>query len=245
MKKFCITVSAIAFMLIGSLAISAVFNQSELSTQAAQVNNDSASVEALQEEIAQLRALLQELTTSFAGNQNQQSSTPAISSQSAREIAIENASGGEVRDIMLFTDNGVLTFEVDVRNGETRYMVYVNATSGTFIRMNTYTDTVTAVQPVPVAQPQTYVQPAYQGNSRQGRSERPANPAISADRAIEIANEELSRRGISGATLRKHYMDWERGQWVWEVEFRNGRTEYEIYINVDTGEIVKFEQDWD
>jgi len=77
------------------------------------------------------------------------------------------------------------------------------------------------------------------------QSSRPFNPAISLERAIEIAYADLAARNIS-ATFRTHSgMDWERGQWVWELEFRptTGRGVIEYYINVNTGAIVKFE--WD
>ena len=73
------------------------------------------------------------------------------------------------------------------------------------------------------------------------QSNRPSNPAISLERAIEIAEADLERRGIS-ATLRSHKMDWERGQWVWELEFRPGNGGViEYYISVETGAIIKFE----
>jgi len=77
------------------------------------------------------------------------------------------------------------------------------------------------------------------------QSNRPVNPAISLERAIEIASADLSARGISATFHRHSGMDWERGQWVWELEFRpnNQRGVIEYYINVHTGAIVKFE--WD
>ena len=79
-----------------------------------------------------------------------------------------------------------------------------------------------------------------------GQGNRPSNPAISLERAIEIGYAEIARRGHTG-TFRTHSgMDWERGQWVWELEFsvQGGRLPLvEMYINVDTGSIVKFE--WD
>ena len=77
------------------------------------------------------------------------------------------------------------------------------------------------------------------------QSSRPSNPAVSLERAIEIASADLAARGIS-ATFRTHSgMSWERWQWVWELEFRptNQRGVIEYYINVHTGAIVKFE--WD
>ncbi|MCL2222600.1 MAG: PepSY domain-containing protein [Oscillospiraceae bacterium] len=81
-----------------------------------------------------------------------------------------------------------------------------------------------------------------------GRGSRPVNPAISLQRAIEIAEEDLAERGINATFHTDSGMDWERRQWVWELEFRvadaqRGRHVIEYYINVDTGEIVKFE--WD
>jgi len=78
------------------------------------------------------------------------------------------------------------------------------------------------------------------------RQNRPSNPAISLERAIEIGYEELARQGYTGTFRSNSGMDWERGQWVWELLFRveGGRLPLvEMYINVDTGDIVKFE--WD
>jgi uncharacterized membrane protein YkoI len=95
--------------------------------------------------------------------------------------------------------------------------------------------------PMPTVSPQ-----ATASSSRRGS--RPSNPTISLERAIEIAEADLARRGIN-ATFHSHSgIDWERGQWVWELEFRvrranRGRHVIEYYINVDTGAIVKFE--WD
>jgi len=77
------------------------------------------------------------------------------------------------------------------------------------------------------------------------QSNRPSNPAISLERAIEIAYADLATRNISATFRTNSGMDWERGQWVWELEFRptTGRGVIEYYINVNTGAIVKFE--WD
>ena len=85
--------------------------------------------------------------------------------------------------------------------------------------------------------------PANQGDG--ASPGRPTNPAISLDHAIEIAQDDLRRRNISATFHRHSGMDWERGQWVWELEFRpnNQRGVIEYYINVHTGAIVKFE--WD
>jgi len=79
------------------------------------------------------------------------------------------------------------------------------------------------------------------------QNNRPTNPAISLEQAIEIAYSDLARRGIVANFHSHSGTEWERGQWVWELEFRvpnaqRGRHVIEFYINVHTGDIVKFEQ---
>ena len=96
-----------------------------------------------------------------------------------------------------------------------------------------------------VTTPQTPTPVQPPANVTHTRGNRPTNPAISLQQAIEIAYNDLSARGINATFRRDSGMDWERNQWVWELEFRPnaGRGEIEFYINVDTGEIVKFEFD--
>ena len=40
------------------------------------------------------------------------------------------------------------------------------------------------------------------------------------ERAIEIAYADIAAHGINAASRRDSGMDWERGQWVWELTFR-------------------------
>jgi len=82
--------------------------------------------------------------------------------------------------------------------------------------------------------------------SNSSRWTRPSNPAITLDQAIEIAYADLERRGINATYRSNSGLDFERGQWVWELLFRTQGEHMpliEYYINVDTGDIVKFE--WD
>ena len=90
--------------------------------------------------------------------------------------------------------------------------------------------------------------PQTQGQADNRRNNRPANPAITLDIAIEIAYEYLADREITAAFHGDRGMDWELEQWVWELEFRSdpnlrGRGyDIEFYINVHDGSIVKFER---
>ena len=75
---------------------------------------------------------------------------------------------------------------------------------------------------------------------------RPSNTTISLDRAIEIANADLARRGINATYRSNSGIDREKGQRVWELLFttNGGHMPFiEYYINADDGNIVKFE--WD
>jgi len=76
--------------------------------------------------------------------------------------------------------------------------------------------------------------------------QRPENPEISLDQAIQIAYEDLEGRGITATFREDSGMALERGQWVWELLFATEGESMpfvEYYISVDDGSIVKFE--WD
>ena len=82
-------------------------------------------------------------------------------------------------------------------------------------------------------------------NNRQDNN-RPSNPDITLERAIEIAYEDLTNRGINATFRSDSGMSFERGQWVWELLFRTQGERMpfiEYYISVDDGSVVKFE--WD
>ena len=70
----------------------------------------------------------------------QQGGLHRISSQRAREIAVDFVGYGIVHDVMAFTDGGVLLFEVDVRYNAMRYVVLINAENGNVTRLSRYED---------------------------------------------------------------------------------------------------------
>jgi len=232
-----------------------------------------------------------------------------ISSQKAREIAIDFVGYGVVHDVLAFTDEGTLIFEVDVRHNAMRYVVLLNAESGNVTSLSRHEDelAVAVVSPDATIAPNEHVpqtanettnaaiapnerapqtlnettNAAITPNARapqtasettnaaitpnpqvpqtaneatqsvtspsvSGRGNRPSTPAISLDNAIEIAYADLASRGINATYRSNSGMEWERGQWVWELLFRTHGERMpliEYYINVDNGNIVKFE--WD
>jgi len=228
----------------------------------------------------------------------QQSGIQQISSIKAREIAVDFVGYGVVHDIQAFTDEGSLIFEVDVRHDATRYVVLLNAESGSVKSLNRHNDehAAIAVSPYDVITPDvcdsqithetaneatnaavTQNERASQTTNETARSSEqqtaraatstpppatpqqpPASsstgergnssssPAISLERAIEIANADLASRGINANYRSNSGLDWERGQRVWELLFSTTGERMpliEYYINADNGNIVKFE--WD
>lgn len=67
---------------------------------------------------------------------------------------------------------------------------------------------------------------------------------IGEERAKQIA---VERAGIpsDGANFVRVELDRDNGIWKYEVEFRQGRTEYDADIKADDGKIISFETDYD
>ena len=67
---------------------------------------------------------------------------------------------------------------------------------------------------------------------------------ITVEKAKEIA---LTDAGLSASqvTFTKAKLDWDDGRQEYEVEFRQGRTEYDYTIDATTGAILESDRDWD
>ena len=103
------------------------------------------SEQRMQEEIAELRALIQVLLGMIAGDLTDQSGqnagtqpgVPQMSSQAAMNTAVEHLGFGTAQRVELLEVDGVLMFVVDVANGTIRYAVHVNAMTGDVVNFNT------------------------------------------------------------------------------------------------------------
>ena len=165
---------------------------------------------------------------------------PRISNQQARDIAVEHLGHGTAVDTMLFFYNDVLTFEVDVRHQNVRYTVYVNAINGRVARMSRHEEGFQGITTLPeVIPPQGITSWDHVVPRSPARRGGPSNPPVSAQRAVELAYNHLLSIGITDARFDYVYMDRERGQWVWSVEFDRRGRDLEFYVNVDTGAFLK------
>jgi len=67
-----------------------------------------------------------------------------------------------------------------------------------------------------------------------------AAASITRKQAIAIA-----KKKVPGAWVTEVEREWEHGHRTWKVELRKGAWEYEVYVSIRTGEIVKFDRDYD
>jgi len=171
---------------------------------------------------------------------------PAISAQRAVELARDHliaigVTSARFNYVYMDMERNTWVWSVEFDGQGRSFEFYVNVQTGAFLQAPQGTGGTPVVTPNPTPQPNN---PPTTGS---GQGNRPQNPAITLQRAIEIAQADLVRRGINANFHSNSGIDWERGQWVWELEFRavnapRGRNVIEFYINVDTGAIVKFEQ---
>ena len=156
-KKLIASIATTLVLAVGVFAfVSVWFGQDAVQAQAQQ-NPPTPAVQSsapsqaelqLQEEIAELRAMIQALLGAQAG-------VPQMSSQAAMNIAVEHLGFGTAEGTELIEAGGVLMFSVDVVNGAVRYVVHVNAMTGAVMNFNT-TGTVSGAasqQPVQPQQP--------------------------------------------------------------------------------------------
>ena len=164
---------------------------------------------------------------------------PAFPGQRAREIAEDHVGYGRAAGVVLFSDNGRPTFEVEVRHGLLRYMVHVDGATGEVGAVSRFEDaglqlpqqTPAGAAEIPLPAAIVPRPPARQGG--------PENPPVSAQLAAELAREHLVAIGATDARFAYIYMDLEGGAWVWSVEFDGSSRSYEFYVSVETGALLK------
>ncbi|MEV7804817.1 PepSY domain-containing protein [Microbispora sp. NPDC088329] len=77
--------------------------------------------------------------------------------------------------------------------------------------------------------------PASSAHAAASTSAVSASTAITRSQAIAIA-----KRRVPGARVATVEREWEHGHRVWKVELHKGHREYDVYVSVANGRIVKF-----
>jgi len=168
-----------------------------------------------------------------------------ISAAQAMEAALSITGGGTISSLELLTDPAIgSVYQIVVVNADIRHDVSINAATGEVVRLS--------AGPTAEAAPGRHV-------TRQGidlsalgitpsppphpfRIFRPRNPPVSRANAVEIGYLFLASRGFPHATFRRHDgVDRDYGRWAWELYFLDGWTEIELYVDMHSGEVVRFD----
>lgn len=144
----------------------------------------------------------------------------AINAQKARGIALEHAgvAAENVTDFEIDLDrkNGVALYEVEFRAGDTEYDYVINAQTGEVI--------------------------SFKKKQEKNTSAPEQQAEITPAKAGEIAFEHAKVSRGEAVDYRSK-LENEDGVWVYEIEFRVGKTEYEYEIDAETGRIISAEKE--
>ena len=80
-----------------------------------------------------------------------------------------------------------------------------------------------------------------ENQATEGESSANIQGSVSLEQAIAIAETDLAQRGIQAEFRNDSGIGIYRTRRVWELEFQSSRGEIEYYINVDNGNVEKFE----
>jgi uncharacterized membrane protein YkoI len=159
-----------------------------------------------------------------------------IGDAKAKSIALEHAGVTEAQttyiNIHLDYDDGRVDYDVDFYVGNTEYEYEIDAVSGSIIEYDR----------------ETKNRAPGSNNNTSAQSSPPssgdANDYIGEANAKSIA---LSDAGLSESqvTRMKVKLDREHKRSVYEIEFNNGRMEYEYEIDAVTGEILESDAEYD
>lgn len=163
-----------------------------------------------------------------ATNKTSTAKTTYIGSKKAKSIALNHAKlkAGNVTDLKIEADKekGVVFYEVDFKSGNYSYEYDINAVTGKIIK---FQKKAVRRAVVSVNTPNTA-----------------AVSKIGTEKAKKIALDH-ARLTVSNVRNFKVKLDREKGVYVYEIEFKSGRYEYEYEINATTGKIIKYDKEYD
>lgn len=170
----------------------------------------------------------------------------SIDSKKAEKIALEKTGSGNIDDIVLNDQN---IFEIKLSDDKFNYSVNISKSDGKIVSYekvplsegdNTNTTANNANTQLQNQQPQNQ-QPVANGNnniSNNNQNNINNNPSISKADAEKIA---LGKTG--GGRIISSELDFDDGIYKYEFEIINNNVEYDISIDGNTGNIIKYESD--
>ena len=171
------------------------------------------------------------LTTSDVASASRPDSSEYITQERAKEIALSdagvNAADAVFLKVRLDWDDGRAQYDVEFYSGRTEYDYEIDALTGTIRERDWDADDFD-------------LDDLWYDDDDWNHTASGAD-VITAEKAKEIA----LAKAPSGTTVVKCELDEDDGRLVYELELRNGRTEYECDINAVTGVILDWDMDYD
>lgn len=159
-----------------------------------------------------------------------------ITVERAKQIALNNAGVKEANAVFLRAnldwDDGRMQYEVEFYSGNTEYDYDIDAVTGAILSSDRELENF-QIWNNDTSRPS--------GNTSGNTGSASSGNYITAERAQQIALAETP----SGSTVVKCQFDWDDGRAQYEIEIRNGWTEYEFEIDAVTGTIFSRDIDND
>ncbi len=186
-----------------------------------------------------------------------------ITLEKAKEIALADAGLTDSEVVFAKTkqemERGILVYEIEFYTGNTEYEYEINGTAGTIYsksketfeapRENAVTqdiqDTTQNNQSTNQnAHGTEKPEPAQKGDAADSGADSTGETDIGVEKAKEIAAGHAGF-SVSEVVFSKTKLESEHGSMVYEIEFYKDKMEYEYDINAATGDIIKFDSEWD
>ena len=150
----------------------------------------------------------------------------AITLEEAQDIALKEVDG-KILKAKEDRDDGVRYYDFTIITDSEKYEVEVDAESGKVLKMEKDDD---------------YVGTTTNQIDGTVTPNEPTTTALTIEEAQKIALDK-----VGGGYLTKTELDYDDDDGIkkYEIEIKNGNKEYDLEINADTGEIIKYEEDVD
>lgn len=145
---------------------------------------------------------------------------PTISASEAKEIALKQVNG-KIVEFDFDGDEHIPHYEIDIVKDNEKVEITIDAQTGQ----------------ATISSREIIYNSTSKSSSSQKQAQQNTKGIISQEQAIKIAQSKAA------GTVTSIELDTENNVQVYEIEIRNGKTEYDFDIDATTGEILKYEED--
>ncbi len=152
---------------------------------------------------------------------------PTITAEQAKKIAL-NQYDGNIIDFEYDRDDLVPHYEIEIKNDNEKIDLYIDAVSGEV-----------TVKEREVLNKNTNAQVNNTNTTNSTSTQDQTTTIITEQEAIAIAQKKAQ------GTVTKVELDEDDNILIYEIDIKNGQTEYDFEIHATTGKILKYEMDRD